>query len=266
MSNFHLEVKTISRGKGKSITRAISYIGRMKLYDCYKSEPCSYFKNDLQYFKIYLPSNAPPEFGNPQVLCNEIDKAEERYDARTARTFICSLPNELPINVLIEIVNEFVQENFINKELCAVAAIHEGKNKNDPTKNNPHVHIIVSTRTVEATGFNKKKDREHNNKKYMFIWRESWAKVQNRAYERNGMNTRVNHESLEVQGELDREPVPHLSQRDFQKEQRGERTVAGDRKRAIQKKIRKRHSSVSVNKNVLWKWNCLVNCPLVFIN
>ena len=166
-------------------------------------------------------------------LCDEIDKAERRYDARTAREFKCSLPNELPSHELIQIVTDYIEDNFVNHGLCAVAAIHEGRNENDPSKNNPHVHIIVPTRSVETDGFSKKKDREWDNKKYIGIWREQWAIVQNRAYERNGLDIRVSHETLEVQGKKDREPTIHLCLADFQKEKRGEHTIAGDRKRAI---------------------------------
>ncbi len=74
----------------------------------------------------------------------------------------------------------------------------------------------------------------------MNIWREQWAYVQNRAYERNRLDIRVSHESLEVQGRRDREPTIHLSRIDWQKEERGERTSAGDRKRAIRERNEKR--------------------------
>jgi len=139
----------------------------------------------------------------------------------------CSFPE------LIKIVDEYVTEHFVEKGLCAVAAIHEGRNKDDPDKNNPHVHIIVSTRTVGPDGFNKKKDREHNKTDYTRIWRSSWSGVQNRAYERNGLDIRVSHESLEVQG-IRRKPLPYLNRIDYQKEERGIRTSAGDRRRAVQ--------------------------------
>lgn len=58
--------------------------------------------------------------------------------------------------------------------------------------------------------------------------------VQNRAYERNGLDIRVSHESLEVQGVRDRHPTIHLSLADWQREKRGERTHAGDKKREIE--------------------------------
>lgn len=139
----------------------------------------------------------------------------------------------MPPGELVRIVHEFIERNFLPCDLCAIAAIHRGRNHDDPSKDNPHVHIIVPTRPVGENGFSERKDREHDKREYINIWREQWAQVQNRAYERNGLDIQVSHESLEVQGKRDREPTIHLSRIDWQREQRGERTPAGDRKRAI---------------------------------
>ena len=189
-------------------------------------------RHDVPYCQIFHPAIAPPGFDNLQQLCNQIEAAEIRKDARTAREFIGSLPNELSLHQMVHIVCDFVEENFVNHGLCAIAAIHEGRNKTDPSRNNPHVHIIVPTRTVGPDGFCKKKDREHDNRKYIAIWREQWALIQNRTYERNGLDIRVSHECLKVQG-IDRVPLNHLNRIDWQKEQHGERTYAGDKRRAI---------------------------------
>lgn len=240
MSNFHLEVKLISRGKGRSVTSAVSYICGKTLHDSYNGRTYYNHRKDVTWQKIFQPTTAPPEFKDPQHLCDEINGAETRWDARTARHFIGSLPNELPPGELVRIVRDFVTESFVDCGLCAVAAIHRGRNRSDPSKDNPHVHIIVPTRTVGPDGFSEKKDREHDKRKYIGIWREQWAKVQNRAYERNGYDIRVSHESLEVQGKRDRDPVVHLSLVDWQKEQHGERTRAGDRKREIKARNRER--------------------------
>lgn len=240
MANYHLEIKNISRGKGRSITKAANYISGERLRDNYNDRTYYRQRQDVLYHQIFQPVKAPPEFRNLQNLCDEIDKAEKRYDARTAREFIGSLPNELPTHELIQIVQEFVSDNFVEHDLCAIAAIHEGRNETDPGKNNPHVHILVSTRTVGPDGFSKKKDRERNNIKYIDIWREEWAQVQNRAYERNGYDIRVSHQSLEVQGEKNRGPTIHLNHTDWQKEQRGEHTIAGNEKRSIKERNEER--------------------------
>lgn len=168
-----------------------------------------------------------------QTLCGQVEDAEHRYDARTARVFIGALPNELSTREQIKIVQEFIDYNFIRHGLCAVAAIHKGENLSNPERNNPHCHILIPTRTVGPDGFSKTKDREHDRKEYLMIWREQWAEVQNRAYARSGLNIRVSHESLEVQGRRDREATVHLSLPDWQMEKRGIRTSAGDRRRAV---------------------------------
>lgn len=236
MANFHLEVQVISRGKGRSVTKLANYISGRKLHDGYTNKTYYKRRQDVLYYKVFQPSGVPSSFNDLQHLCTEIEKAENRYDARTAREFKCSLPNELPVHELVQIVSEYIDTNFVKYDLCAIAAIHKGQNTTDPSKNNPHVHIIVPTRTIGADGFSEKKDREHDKKKYIDIWREQWALAQNRAYERNGLNIRVSHESLEVQGEHGREPTIHLSRIDWQKEQRGERTPAGEKKRDIQER------------------------------
>ena len=232
MANYHMEVQVISRGKGRSVTKLSSYIAGKNLYDGYLNKTHYNKRQDVLYCEIFLPKNAPSNFYDLQHLCYEIDAAEKRYDARTAREFKCSLPNELPLREQIQIVDAFIEKNFTVHRLCAVAAIHEGRNAEDPSRNNPHVHIIVPTREVGPDGFVLKKNREYDKKEYVEIWRKDWALVQNRAYERNGLDIRVSHESLEVQG-VKREPVPHLSRIDFQREQRGMQTEAGARKRAI---------------------------------
>ena len=240
MANYHLEVKVISRGKGQSVTSLVSYIRGEKLRDSYADKFCYNQRQDVIWRQILLPSQAPAIFRDPQFLCNEIDRVERRSDARTAREFIGSLPNELPTHELIRIVNEFIYANFVSHDLCAIAAIHEGRSKKDPSKNNPHVHIIVPTRTVGSDGFCRTKDREYDQREYVNIWREQWALVQNQAYERNRLDIRVSHESLEVQGVRDREPTIHLSPADWQREKRGERTRSGNLKRKVDARNKER--------------------------
>lgn len=236
MSNYHFEVKIISRGKGRSVTSSVSYISGRALHDVHSGKTYYKHREDVVWQKIFLPDHAPLEFRQLQHLCDEIEWAEVRWDARTARQLTASLPNELPLGELVRIVHEFAEDNFTSQGLCVVAAIHRKHDPDDPKKNNPHVHMIVPTRPVGPDGFCKLKDREHNKRKYITIWREQWAAVQNRAYERNGLDIQVSHESLKAQGKHDREPTIHLSRIDWQKEQRGERTPAGDRKRAIRER------------------------------
>ena len=235
---YHMEVSILSRGKGRSLGASLSYISGEKIHDSYSGKNHHHRRTDLVQCKVYYPPDAPKELADIQYLCDEINKAEKRKDARTGRQFIGSLPNELPPREWTRIVEEFIEENFTAKNLCAVAAIHRGK-LSSKQLSNPHVHIIVSTRTVGPDGFNPKKDREHDKRSYIEIWRRSWADVQNRAYERYGMKVRVSHLSYEVQG-IDKESLIHLHISDWKKEMRGQRTDAGDRRRRIEMRNQER--------------------------
>lgn len=157
MANYHFEVQAISRGQGRSLTRLVNYISGERLSDCYNLTTYYNRREDVLECRIFQPQHAPSEFYELQSLCNAIETAERRCDARTAREFKASLPNELPFAELQNIVATYITDNFIKYHLCAISAIHEGRNLSDPSKNNPHVHIIVPTRPVEPSGFSEKK-------------------------------------------------------------------------------------------------------------
>ena len=220
MANFYLNIKNMCRSEGASLTGTASYICGQTLRDSYDGNVHRYKRNDVLYRHIFLPEGAPEEFRNLQNLCDRLEQAEVRRDARTARYMIGALPNELPLYELSRIVREYVQANFVAYGLCVVVAIHEGRNEDEPQKNNPHVHMLVSTRTVDGRGLNKKKDREHNRRMYLLAWRKEWMLVQNRAYERNGMDIRVSHERLKVQNIWNHEPVKYLSRLEWERKHR----------------------------------------------
>lgn len=224
MPNYHLEVSNISRGKCNSLARSANYISGKQIRDIYNGKTYYHSRMDVLNWGIALPSDAPEEFYNLQVLVDRMNEAETRCDARTGRKFICSLPNELYPEEQIDIVKEFIQDNFVHKGLCAIWAIHKGENKKDHFKNNPHVHIIVSTRQVEPSGFSKLKFREYDKKSCLTQWRKNWAEIQNRAYERSGLNVRVTHKRLKDRGITERDPLPYLSQKEWQKYKRDELT------------------------------------------
>ena len=237
--NYHLEVKNISRRGGGNITQRISYISGQKLHDNYYGQNRYKSRNDVLFRCIYLPSGAPPEYNDIQFLCNEINNVEKRCDARTAKEFIGSLPNELSKEECIKIVNEFVKENFQFKGLAAIAAIHEGRNTEDKSRNNPHVHILVTTRALGADGFSAKKYRDLDRRENIKKWRKGWEVLQNRAYERNGLDIRVSCESLKTQG-IDRKPLSYMPVADWQKEKNGQHTPSGDKRRKVVRKNEKK--------------------------
>ena len=127
----------------------------------------------------------------------------------------------------MRIVNDFVNEKLLSRGLCAVVAIHRGDNKDDPSRNNPHCHIVLSTRKVDGdNGFCKRKDNYLNNKEFLKSCRVAWQDVQNRAYDRNNRDIRVDCHTLIEQG-IDREAKNYMSPGEWRRYRRGEQTKAG---------------------------------------
>ena len=129
-------------------------------------------KRGVVYSEIILPQNAPREFQDRSTLWNAVEKSEKRCDAQTARDIDVALPIEFERYEQVEIMQEYIKENFVKHGMIADFAIHD---KND---GNPHVHILLTTRNVDKYGFGKK-NREWNNKKHLQSWRENWANICN---------------------------------------------------------------------------------------
>ena len=126
--------------------------------------------------------------------------------------------------------------------MCADIALHEGRmdEHRKPVsikpvfgrQNNPHVHILLTTRMVDKNGFNDKKCREWDKRLYVTIWRRAWADILNKEFERLGMNERVSHESYAAQG-IKREPTRHLGPSVMEMELRGIQTERGNKHREV---------------------------------
>jgi len=92
--------------------------------------------------EIILPENAPPEFTDRENLWNSVEASKTRKNSQLAREIIVALPRELDLEEQIEVMREYVRENFVNKGMIADFAIH------DKGDDNPHAHIMLTTRHV----------------------------------------------------------------------------------------------------------------------
>lgn len=238
MAIYGFDMRPISRLRGGSVVGKAAYILRDNIYDQYKDKTHYYksYKKDLLYSEVLIPDYAPRRLLELNTLLTEIDRAEKRFDARTGRAVRLSLPNdnEFSNENRIDLTREYVKEAFISQGMCAVIAIHEGRNE-DPAKNNPHAHVLLTDRPVDAEGFCKTKNRDWNKKEYLNRCRALWAETQNRAFHERGMEVRVSHESLEVQG-IDREPTRPLGREATALERKGIQTEIGNHNREILQK------------------------------
>ena len=147
MAIYHLEAKVVSRGAGRSAVAASAYLSCSRLYNDYDGIQHDYTKKQgLVWQKVFLPEYAQQEWQDREKLWNAVEEVETAKDSRLAREFVVALPIELSREEQVELLQEFIQEQFVSDGMCADAAIH------DTDGHNPHAHILLTVRPLDERG------------------------------------------------------------------------------------------------------------------
>ena len=147
MAIYHLEAKVVSRGAGRSAVAASAYLSCSRLYNDYDGIQHDYTKKQgLVWQEVFLPEYAPQEWKDREQLWNAVEEVETAKDSRLAREFVVALPIELSREQLIELLQDFIREQFVADGMCADAAIH------DTDGHNPHAHILLTVRPLDEQG------------------------------------------------------------------------------------------------------------------
>ena len=147
MAIYHLEAKVVSRGAGRSAVAASAYLSCSRLYNDYDGIQHDYTKKQgLVWQEVFLPEYAPQEWKDREQLWNAVEEVETAKDSRLAREFVVALPIELSREEQIELLQEFIREQFVSDGMCADAAIH------DTDGHNPHAHILLTVRPLDEQG------------------------------------------------------------------------------------------------------------------
>ena len=259
MAIYHLSIKIISRGKGKSAVAAASYRSGEKIKNEYDGIVHDFTrKGGIAHTEILLPQNAPQEFSDRGTLWNSVEKIEKSKNSQLAREIEVALPKELDREKQINLVREYVKENFVKVGMCADIALHD---KND---GNPHAHILLTMRPLnedKTWGAKSKKEYildengekvklKNGNYKTRKIntvdwneqdkaeeWRKTWADITNKYLEENSIQEKVDHRSYQRQG-IEEIPTIHLGVSASQMEKKGIATDRGNINREIRKQNR----------------------------
>ena len=255
MAIYHCHCKVISRGQGRSSVGASAYRSGERMTNDYDGITHDYTnKSGVVYSEVMLCENAPKEYENRSVLWNEVERIEKGSNARLAREYEVALPIELSREEQIQLVRDYVRENFVSKGMCADFAIH------DKEDGNPHAHIMLTTRPIEQNGewgakqkkeyiLDKNGNKQYDKKKKTYKcktvkvndWdttdflrrsRENWAAAVNRELEKKNLPQRIDHRTLSEQGK-ERIPTEHLGVAAKHMEKRGIQSDRGNRNREI---------------------------------
>ena len=254
MAIYHLCIKIISRGKGKSAVAASAYRSGEKIKNEYDGIVHDFTrKGGIAHTEILLPQNAPQAFLDRGTLWNSVEKIEKSKNSQLAREIEIALPKELNREKQIELVREYVKDNFVYIGMCADIALHD---KND---GNPHAHILLTMRPLnEDTTWGAKSKKEYildengekvklkngnyktrkinttdwNEQDKAEEWRKAWANITNKYLEKNSIQEKVDHRSYQRQG-IEQIPTIHLGVSATQMEKKGIATDRGNINREI---------------------------------
>lgn len=215
-------------------------------------------KRGIVHTEVLLPPHAPPDFADRSTLWNAVEKIEKSKNSQLAREIEVAIPVELDREKQIQLVREYVQENFVSVGMCADIAFHDKKN------GNPHAHIMLTMRPLEQSGeWGAKSKKEYildkngqriklkngsfktrkvdltdwNDKGKAEVWRQAWADVTNRYLAEQNIPQRIDHRSYERQG-IEQIPTVHMGVAATQMERKGIMTEKGEKNRMIREQNR----------------------------
>ena len=214
MSLYHLSVKVISRGDGRSAVAAAAYRAGEKLTcDHYEKIQDYTKKSGVEFTNIYAPENTNPELLDRQTLWNTVEKVERRKDAVLAREFEIAFPCELNAEQRKQLLDELCQKLVEKYNVVVDAAIHAPHTDSGSDERNYHAHIMFTTRAINENGeFAAKKYRDFsrdNGTQTVCDWREDFADLCNKHLEQAGFDQRVDHRSYKDQEKDYLEPTVH---------------------------------------------------------
>jgi Ti-type conjugative transfer relaxase TraA len=193
MAIYHLHAKVVQRAKGESSVAGAAYRSGSRIYEESTGITHDYtYKRGVEYSEILAPDGAPPWVFDRHTLWNTVEAAEKRKDAQVAREIEVGLPIELERNEQVALLRDFVNREFIAKGMVADIGIH----RDNP--NNPHSHILLTTRDLTPEGFGPK-NRSWNATQQLLNWRRGWADVTNEHLIEAGLGVRIDHRSYREQ-------------------------------------------------------------------
>ena len=210
-------------------------------------------KRGIVHSEILLPSNAPPNFQDRGTLWNSVEQIEKACNSQLARELEVALPIELSREEQVRLVRAYCSSQFVSRGMCADFNIHDTGN------GNPHAHILLTMRPMDAQGkWLPKSKKEYvldesgerirlpsgnfktrkvdlvdwNSQENAEVWRKAWADLANEFLERNNRPERIDHRSYKRQG-IVQIPTVHIGVAASQMEKKGIATERGELNRSI---------------------------------
>nr|WP_176704748.1 MobQ family relaxase [Pseudomonas sp.]AQZ19947.1 mobilization protein A [Pseudomonas sp.]QBM91776.1 mobilization protein A [Pseudomonas sp.] len=197
MALYSASVKPISRSSGRSATAAAAYRNAERILDERTGEIHDYTRRSgVDHVESFAPVGLVPQSGSE--LWNKAEAAEVRKNARVAREVLVALPHELDQVQRRELAKSIAQGLADRYGTAGTLAVHQPDREGD--NRNHHVHILMTTRRLDALGQLGEKTRELDDVKrgpQEVEWIRSMIEERtNSSLERAGVEARVDRRSL----------------------------------------------------------------------
>lgn len=188
-------------------------------------------RHGVEYSKIVVPKGSPEWAYESASLWNKVEGSENRKNSTVAREFEVALPHELNPQQRINLADA-ITNNLVDRfGFACQYSIHK---PDDENSKNHHVHILASTRKLEATGFTEKtreldemkQTKEQDSNPAVLEVRKMVADTINQHLQQAQIKAKVDHRSINAQYqeavknndavkmvELSREPTKHIGKK-----------------------------------------------------
>ena len=253
MAIYHASMKILGRqvkvggkavpGRSNSAVAAAAYQGGLKLEDERNERIPDYRrKGGVVFTTILLPEGAPQWMADHERLWNAVEFKEDESNRHQSAQLARHLEFALPVELTPEenrALGLSVGGEFVKRGMVAQVSVHEPESDNG--QRNPHAHLLLTMRDVNADGFGKK-NREWNGG-WMAAgvpdggalkgWRAMIAEHTNDALQAGGHDARVDARSYKDLG-IDQMPTVHQGKEATALMRKGEHTRLGDKQKVVQ--------------------------------
>ena len=198
MAIYHFSAKVISRANRSSALASAAYRSAARLYDQRLDRGHDFTnKSGVVHSEVMTPEKVPDSFRDREALWNAVEAGEKRKDAQLAREVEVAIPREMGREQAIELVRDFVRDEFVSRGMIADLNVHWDIGADGQVK--PHAHVMLTMRSVDENGFGAKV-RDWNRTELLEQWREAWGKHVNERLAELGIEVRIDHRSFKDQG------------------------------------------------------------------
>ena len=231
MAIYHLHMQTISRADGRSAVAAAAYRAASRLTAADGRVFDFRRKQGVVAREIFVPEGCPTI--SRQDLWLLAENTEKRKNSTLAREMDMAIPVELNKEERFKLTAKFCRWLAQEYQVAVDCCMHR-KDKND-LQENPHIHVLFTTRCYSQEGTLGAKTRELDDLKtrttHLLHVREKWADFCNEYLQFYGET--IDHRSFKDQG-VDLLPQIHVGSAATTMTRRGLETERGVLNRAIQ--------------------------------